>query len=366
MYPQLEIDLNKLRQNAREVIRRCERYGIAVCGVVKGYWSDPVLAKTYLDAGAKQLGTSRLSQIRRMREAGLETEYLLLRVPQMCELDDVAALADMSLQSDRSTLQALNHACEKQDKVHKVIVMADLGDLREGFWDKDEMVDTCVFVDRSLHNLHLSGIGVNLGCYGAIQPTPEKMTDLLNIAKRIESRIGRPLELISGGATSTFTLVHWNTIPAGINHLRIGEGVSLAYDLPYIWGIKDMDYLHRDAFTLKAQVVEVRTKPSHPQGKFCIDAFGDLPTYEDRGMRKRALCAIGRADAGVVEKLAPRMKGIEVLGGSSDHLILDIEDCPRTLMPGDVLEFDICYANIVNLTVSPDVEKVYVDGERDV
>ena len=220
MYPQLEIDLAKLRYNAKQVVDRCRRCGIDVCGVVKAYWSDPIAAKTYLDAGAKQLGTSRLSQIRKLKEAGLETEYLLLRVPQMCELDEVAELADYSLESDLEVMKALNRACEKLDKVHNVIVMADLGDLREGFWDKDEMVDACVFVDRSLHNLHLAGIGVNLGCYGAIQPTPEKMTDLIAIARRIEERIGRPLEIISGGATSTFSLVHWDTIPAGINHVR--------------------------------------------------------------------------------------------------------------------------------------------------
>ena len=363
MYPQLEIDLAKLRYNAKQVVDRCRRCGIDVCGVVKAYWSDPIAAKTYLDAGAKQLGTSRLSQIRKLKEAGLETEYSLLRVPQMCELDEVAELADYSLESDLEVMKALNRACEKLDKVHNVIVMADLGDLREGFWDKDEMVDACVFVDRSLHNLHLAGIGVNLGCYGAIQPTPEKMTDLIAIARRIEERIGRPLEIISGGATSTFSLVHWDTIPAGINHVRVGEGVCLAYDLPYVWGIKDMDYLYADAFTLRAQVLEVRTKASYPHGKFCIDAFGDVPVFEDRGMRKRALLGIGRADAGAVEKLRPRMKGVEVLGGSSDHLILDVENCEKQLKPGDVLEFDICYANIVNLTISPDVEKVYKDGE---
>ena len=361
MYPRLVIDLNKLRHNTKEVVGRCSRCGIDVCGVVKCYWADPVIARTYLECGAKQLGTSRLSQIRRMKEAGIETDFFLLRVPQMCELADVAELADYSLQSDLEVMKALNRECEKLDKVHKVVVMADLGDLREGFWDKDEMVDACVFVDRSLHNLELAGIGVNLGCYGAIQPTPEKMTDLIAIARRIEARIGRPLEIISGGATSTFSLVHWDTIPAGINHVRIGEGVALAYDLPYIWGIKDMDYLYADAFTLQAQVLEVRTKASYPQGKFCINAFGDVPVFEDHGDRKRALLAVGRADAGEVEKLRPRLAGAKVLGGSSDHLILDIEDCTQPVKPGDVLEFDICYANIVGLTISPDVEKEYIE-----
>ena len=364
MYPRLQIDLNKLRSNAREVVRRCERCGIEVCGVVKGCWSDPRVAQVFLDAGAKQLGTSRLSQIRSMRAAGLQTEYLLLRVPQMCELSEVAALADISLQSDLDVMKALNRVCETQNVIHRVIVMVDLGDLREGFWDQEELIEACVFVDRSLHNLKLEGIGVNLGCYGAIQPTPEKMHELIRLARKVESRIARPLDIISGGATSTYSLVHWDTIPAGVNHLRIGEGILLAHDMPHIWGVDDMGYLYDDAFTLQAQVIEVRTKPSYPQGKFCHDAFGNLPVYEDRGTRKRALLGIGRADVGFAEKLRPRFKGVEVLGASSDHMIVDIEDCEKPLKAGDVLEFNLCYANIVNVTGSPDIEREYIDSEE--
>lgn len=363
MYPQLEINLAKLRRNAKEVVSRCTAQGITVAAVVKGYWADPRMVRAYLDAGAKQVATSRVSQIRKMKEAGIDdVPFLLLRVPQMCELEEVAKYADYSLHSDLSVLQEYNRVCEELDVVRNVIVMADLGDLREGFWDKDEMVDACVFVDRGLHNLHLAGIGVNLGCYGAIQPTPEKMHDLLAIAGRVEERIGRKLEFISGGATSTYTMVHWGTLPEGINHLRIGEGVIPAYDLPFDWGITDLlDYTDRDIFTLRAQVLEVRTKPSYPQGTFCIDCFGGKPTFTDRGERKRALVGIGRADAGNVMDIMPRMEGIEVLGGSSDHLILDVEDCKTELKAGDVLEFDIRYSVMLPITNSPDVEKIYVE-----
>ena len=363
MYPQLEINLGILRRNAEEVVKRCEAKGISVAAVVKGYWADPKMVRTYLSAGAKQIATSRISQIKKLKDRGIkDVPYLLLRVPQMCELEEVARYAEYSLHSDLEVLKAFNLVCEKQEVVRNVILMADLGDLREGFWDKDEMVEACVFVDRGLHNLHLAGIGVNLGCYGAIQPTPEKMEDLLAIARRVEERIGRKLEYISGGATSTYSLVHWNTLPQGINHLRIGEGVALAYDLPVEWGIEDMaEYTNRHALTLRAQVIEVRNKPSYPQGRFCIDCFGNKPVFTDRGVRRRALLAIGRADAGNVMDLMPRLEGAEVIGGSSDHLILDVEDCREEVKPGDVLEFDLKYSVMLPLTASPDVEKIYTE-----
>ena len=235
--------------------------------------------------------------------------------------------------------------------------MADLGDLREGFWDKDEMVDVCVAVEREMPHLHLLGIGVNLSCYGSVRPTVDKMNDLVALARRIEAIIGRPLEVISGGATSSYTLVHNGTMPAGINNLRMGE--LFLVNLPTSWGVTDLDYLRTDAFTLQAEVIEVRDKPSHPQGELCIDAFGRKPTYEDRGIRRRALLAFGRLDAGEVETLIPREEGITVVGASSDHCILDITDCPRNLKVGDIVEFSLLYSHLLYLTSREDVNIIY-------
>ena len=144
--------------------------------------------------------------------------------------------------------------------------MADLGDLREGFWDREEMVETCVHVERELPHVHLRGVGVNLSCYGSIRPTPEKMNELIDIAREVERRIGRPLETVSGGATSSYTLVHSGAMPEGINHLRIGENILLAKDLQIDWGIRGMDYLQMDAFTLRAEIIELRRKPPIRRG----------------------------------------------------------------------------------------------------
>lgn len=186
---------------------------------------------------------------------------MLLRIPMLCELDDVARWCDYSLESERATLDALEEACARQGAVHKAVIMADLGDLREGFWDQDEMLDVCVHVERDLPHVELAGVGVNLGCYGSIQPTPENLGQLVHIARRVEDAIGRKLEIVSGGATSSFTLVHWGTMPEGINHLRIGEGILVSKDLQVDWGIHDMDYLRMDCMTLRAQIVEVKDKP---------------------------------------------------------------------------------------------------------
>ncbi len=358
-YPQLEFDLALLRSNADAVISRCRGMGIRVCGVIKGVDGMPEAARVLRAAGAAELGTSRLEQVAKCRAAGVPGPWLLIRIPGLTELPDVVALCETSLQSEWPTLLALEEECLRQNKTHRVIVMTDLGDLREGFWDKKELVDVCERVERDLPHVHLAGIGVNLTCYGSAKPTPEKMNELVGLARQVEQRIGRKLEIVSGGATSSFTLVHWGTMPAGVNHLRIGEAILLGKDLQVDWGIRDMDYLRMDALTLRAEVVEVKDKPTYPIGEFAIDAFGRKPVYEDRGIRRRAILALGRADVGELESLIPREPGMTVIGGSSDHCIVDVEDCPRRLQVGDIVEFSLCYSHMLYATARSDMRIIF-------
>lgn len=358
-YPQLEFDLALLRSNADAVISRCRGMGIRVCGVIKGVDGLPEAARVLRTAGAAELGTSRLEQVAKCRAAGVPGPWLLIRIPGLTELPDVVALCETSLQSEWPTLLALEEECLRQNKTHRVIVMTDLGDLREGFWDKKELLDVCERVERDLPHVQLAGIGVNLTCYGSTKPTPEKMNELVGLARQVEQRIGRKLEIVSGGATSSFTLVHWGTMPAGVNHLRIGEAILLGKDLQVDWGIRDMDYLRMDALTLRAEVVEVKDKPTYPIGEFAIDAFGRKPVYEDRGIRRRAILALGRADVGELESLIPREPGLTVIGGSSDHCIVDVEDCPRRLQVGDIVEFSLCYSHMLYATARSDMRIIF-------
>ena len=358
-FPRIVIDRDKLRNNCTQIVRHCEARGIAVAGVIKGAGGLPEIARLYRSCGAAQLATSRLEQMELWRREGIPGPYMLLRVPGLSELPEVARLADYSLQSDATTLDALNSVCAEQGITHRVIIMADLGDLREGFWDKTEMVEVCCHVEQGLDHLHLAGVGVNLGCYGAVKPTPENMEQLVDIARAVEARIGRQLEIVSGGATSSYTLVHWGTMPQGINHLRIGETALLAKDLQVDWGISDMDYLLRGTMRLEAEIIELRKKPTHPVGETVIDAFGNRPTFVDRGMRLRALAAFGRADVGQVETLLCREPGMTVIGGSSDHCILDVEDCPRALRVGDVVSFDLSYSHMLYATGRTDIAVVF-------
>lgn len=358
-YPRVEINLAHLQHNVSKVVEKCGSFGIQVAGVIKGATGIPEVARAFDKGGAAFIASSRLEQLEDAINAGIEKPMMLIRIPMLSEVKDVIRLADISLNSEFEVIKALNDEARAQGKLHKVILMADLGDLREGFWDKDEMIKVAEYIENKMINIQLVGIGTNVGCYGSISPTVEKLEELVELAEKIEERLGRQLEYISGGATSSLMRVWDKNIPKRINMLRIGEGILLARDLDVFYGY-DMSDLYQDIFRLKAEVIEVKDKPSYPVGTIAIDAFGHTPTYVDRGIRRRALLAMGKVDYGDPAELLPMDKGIEVLGASSDHTIIDVEDAERDYKVGDIMTFDICYATVVYLTNCRNVHIAFV------
>jgi predicted amino acid racemase len=358
-YPILEINLKKVHENIKFMVDLCKSQGISIAGVVKGFNGVTEVVEQFVQAGCSHIASSRMDQIINLKESGIETPFMMIRIPMFSEIKELVQFVDASLNSELETLNMIQKECELQEKTHKVILMLDLGDLREGVVDEEEFVSLAEYVENHLGNIELYGIGTNLGCYGSIRPTEENLGRLCSIAEVIEGKINRKLEIISGGATSSLPLVIDGKMPKRVNNLRIGEGVLLAADLQDFWGY-DMESMNKDTFVLKAQVVEVKNKPTHPIGEIFIDAFGEKPIYEDYGIRKRALLAVGKQDFGLHDKLIPQKSGVKIIGSSSDHLIIDIEDCDSEVKLGDVLDFIMYYPAMMYLSGYSAIPKILI------
>jgi predicted amino acid racemase len=228
--------------------------------------------------------------------------------------------------------------------------MVELGDLREGIMPAD--IEPTVDQILNLEGVRLVGIGTNLACFGAIRPTQAKMQKLAAIASRVQQEHGLELEIVSGGNSANY---QWfvSTADVGlVNHLRIGESILLGCD-PL--NREPIPGLYADAFTLSAEVIEFKTKPPRPYGEVAQDAFGHAPTFEGNGYRHRAILALGRQDVDVSAVL-PRVDA-DVVGASSDHLILGIGDAD--LVVGAQVQFDVQYSALLRAMTSPYVEKAY-------
>ncbi len=349
-FPAVEIDLSAVEANYAAICNLCASRGIRVAGVIKGAGGLQPVAQAMVRGGCVSLASSRLAQIKKLRGlAGLDApdvSWGLLRIPGPGEIDEVVSVVDWSLQSDPAALDLLAAASSRAGRRHGVTLMLDLGDLREGWYDDESLLAEAIRVERSMPSLHLRGIGTNLGCYGSVLPSAKNLGRLVSVAQRIEHAIGRTLEVVSGGATSSLTALMNGAMPPGITELRIGEGALCAWDLPHFYGVT-IPGITGNPFRLYAEIVELRSKPSYPEGELFIDAFGNKPVYEDRGIKTRALLAVGKRDIGSHEYVVPRDPRVRVVGSSSDHLICEIDGPSEDLAYGSILEFGLAYGGML-------------------
>lgn len=354
MYPRLVIDLKKVKNNLDRITEMVKGSGSSLMIVTKGYSADMEIFKILDGSDIDYLADSRIQNLKKYE--GAKKERVLLRLPMNSETDEVVKYADISLNSELKTIKNLNESAKRQNKIHKILLMIDLGDLREGifFKNEDEIYHTVEEV-LNLKNIELFGLGVNLTCYGAVIPKSDNLSILVEIARKIEKKFDIKLQMISGGNSSSIYLIGRKELPEGINNLRVGEAFLLGGETAYS---QKLEGFYDDAFTLEAEIVELKEKQSVPIGETGVDAFGNKPVYEDRGIIKRAIIAVGRQDVDP-DALHPIDSKIDILGASSDHLILDISKSDMKYKVGDIVNFKLSYSSLLRATTSGYVDRVY-------
>jgi predicted amino acid racemase len=353
IYPCMEIKLGKIINNAEKIVNQCKEKGINVFAVTKVYCAENPIVEASLKGGVYGIADSRLKNLKKLKD--FKCPKLLLRIPMQSQAEQVVKYCDISLNSEVETIKKLSYEAENIDKIHKIILMVDLGDLREGIWEND--VIDIVREILKLKNIEIIGLGTNLTCYGGVIPDNENLGRLVTISEKIENNFNIKLSIISGGNSSSLYKVLDGSITVGINMLRIGEAIVLGRETAY--GNK-IDGCYYDAFILKGEVIELKEKPSVPIGNIGMDAFGQKPTFEDKGNIKRAIVAVGRQDI-KLDGLIPLDDNIDVLGASSDHLILDVTQCKKAYKVGDIIEFNVDYGCMLQAMTSPYIEKYYVE-----
>ncbi len=351
--PKLIIHLNKIKENASRIVELCKDIGIEVGGVTKGACGNVDIAKSMIEGGCSFLGDSRIKNIVSLKKEGLNIPYMLLRSPMPSEVNDVISWANFSLVSMPEIVKSLDEACRIANLFHDVIVMVDVGDLREGIWPTDFEIEEMVKILKNCRKVHCLGVGTNVGCFGGVLPSSDNLNRLIETGHKFENLLGYELKVYSGGSTSSLALVERGILPAGINQLRVGEAILLGSD---VTGRRVIPYLNQDTMFLEAEVIEVRRKPSVPVGNIGADAFGNVPVFEDRGIRLRAIVGLGKQDVRI-DGLSPLSEDICILGASSDHLILDVEDLGNISL-GDVVTFELDYGAMLAAMTSPYVEKI--------
>lgn len=354
--PRLEIDLDKIQHNAYTLVGLLAERGITVTGVTKATLGSPEVAAALLRAGVTSIGDSRVDNIETMRRNRVSAPMVLIRSPMLSQADRVVALVDMSLNTELDVIKVLSAAAQKAGVTHEIMLMVELGDLREGIMPSDLM--HIVRESLRLPNIALKGIGTNLACHHGVSPDDDNMAELSALADSVDADFDIVLDVVSGGNSANLAWALGGVKTGRINNLRVGESILLGRDPLHRGAIPG---LYTDAITLIAEVIESKIKPSQPNGEIAQTAFGARPTATDRGQVDQAVLAVGRQDidpAGLREH-----GGLEILGASSDHLMVDSRG--TRLRVGTEIAFDLNYSALLRAMTSPFVVKVMTaDGEH--
>jgi len=347
--PRLVIDLDKIYHNAHSLVNRLAQRGISVTGVTKATLGSAEIAATLLKAGVKKLGDSRIENIEAMRIGQQSALMTLIRSPMLSQAQRVVRHADISCNTEIEVIRRLSFEAQKAECQHGVVLMVELGDLREGIMPND-LLD-CVRETLSLPNIDFKGIGTNLACRSGVAPDARNMAKLTELAELIETTFALQMEVVSGGNSANLQWALSGEEIGRINDLRLGEAILLGCETLYR---QPLNGLHTDAITLAAEVIEAKVKPTLPSGQIAQNAFGETPVAADRGQVTQAILAIGRQDTDPDGLQAPA--GTEVMGASSDHLIL--ESAGDNLFVGTEVTFQLNYSALVRSMTSPYVAKI--------
>ncbi len=352
--PRLDVRLDRIAGNAAVLVGRTRQLGISVTGVTKAMLGHPELAATLLDAGVAALGDSRIESVETMQAAGVAGPMFLLRSPSPSQVDRIVESGVTSLNVETEVIDMLSVSARSRGVMHRILLMVELGDLREGVMA--DQLESTVREVLALSNVELVGLGANLACRSGVEPDATNMGQLSDHAHAIEHAFGIELEIISGGNSANLAWVFGGADTGRVNNLRIGEAILLGRDPLHR---RQLDHLHTDALTLIGEVIESQRKPSKPWGSIGQAAFGPIAEVKDRGDVWQTIVALGHQDTDPQGLTAP--EGVTIVGASSDHLVTETD---RRMSPGSHLGFQPNYSALVRSMTSPFVLKVLHEGDQ--
>jgi predicted amino acid racemase len=350
----VELDVDKLRHNYKFLDSLFKRNKIQWGVVSKLLCGNRTFLQELLDLGPEQVMDSRVSNLKAVKRINPDVQTIYIKPPAKRAIKSVVKYADVSLNTELSTIGLLSEEAVRQGKVHKIIIMIELGDLREGIMG-DTLMDFYEKIFR-LENIQIIGLGTNLSCLNGILPNQDKLIQLSLYKQLIEAKFNKKIPLVSGGTSVAIPLIKIGQIPEGINHFRVGETLFLGND---ILNEKPYPGMKQNAIKLYAEIIELVEKPLVPSGPVGSNVSGDTPEFDPSDLGKTAYRAI--LDIGLLDidtnHMEPYDKNMNLGGASSDMIVVELGNKKPKYKVGDLIPFNLTYMGTLGLMNSRYIEK---------
>ncbi|EIM75754.1 alanine racemase [Nitritalea halalkaliphila LW7] len=350
----LNLKRSKLEANFNYLKERFQEQGIAWGVVSKLLCGNRSFLKELVRLGVDEVHDSRISNLAKLKEINPDIQTVYIKPPSKRNISKMVKYADVSLNSELNTIRWISEEAQKQGKLHKIIIMVETGDLREGVMG-DHLVDFYASIFE-LPNIEVIGLGTNLNCLNGVMPSADKLIQLSLYKQIIELKFNKSIPWVSAGTSVTIPLLLHQQLPKGVNHFRIGETLFFGVDL---FEEKTIEGMHHDVFELYAEIIEMQEKPLLPTGTLAANPQGEVLEIDESLYGKssfRAILDIGLLDVDP-KYLLPEDGNFEILGASSDMLILNLGTNPKGYQVGDVLKFGLKYMGALSIMNSSYVDK---------
>lgn len=300
-------------------------------------------------SGVHSIADSRLSGLKKVKEINPDLITMYIKPPKLRDAGEVVRYVDISLNSSLATLIALNDAAQQQNLIHKVIIMLEMGELREGILGRD-VID---FYRRAFKMEHIKviGLGTNLGCMYGVEPTYDKLIQLSLYKELINATFGQNLSVVSGGSSIALPLIEKGKIPRGVNHFRVGEAAFMGTS-PL--NARRFLKLNTRNFRFHGTILELKKKqhfPDDPLGDGNIGILGEVEEALRDDIVTRCVLDFGQIDVNA-DDLKPVQRGISFIGTTSDMTVYRLAGVDKTYHVGDPVKFNLNYMGIARLLTS--------------
>jgi ornithine racemase len=354
----ITLSRQKLKENFDFLEKLLKEHNIQWAVVSKLLCGEKAYLKELISLGVKQVCDSRVSNLRIIKNLNPNIETFYIKPPAKRALKGVVEFADVSFNTELATIKLLSKEAEKQNKIHKVMIMIEMGELREGVM-RDDFIEFYSKVFE-LPNIEVVGIGTNLTCLYGVLPNEDKLIQLSLYKQLIEAKFNTTISYVSGGSSVTLPLIFQGLMPKGINHFRVGETLFIGTD---VYHNKPYDMMHNDVIKLYAEIIELIEKPKIPSGEMGFNVEGDSYEFdpsEENELSYRAIIDIGSLDVDT-SHITPVDNSIEIMGASSDMIVIDLGSNPKKMKVGSLLEFELDYMGALRLLNSKYIDKKVVD-----
>lgn len=353
---ELIIHSEKIKENIIYLSQYFENHNIEWSLITKVFSGDKTFLKHILTQDVikkiTSVGDSKLSNLKNLRAVYPDLKTIFINPTAQVNTDDVVMFADISLNTSISTIMLLNESAKKINIIHKVIIMIELGDLREGI-NNEDLIDFYKSV-YNLPHIEVLGIGSNLGCLFGVEPTYEKLLQLSLNKNLISSNFNINLELLSGGTSITLPLLDSALVPNEINHFRIGEAAFLGICPSDEKQFKD---LHINTFEFYANIIELVEKVVAPD-QFSLNGINDYEKNSSSNKSYKAILDFGLLDVDIKDLRA--IDTFSYVGATSDMLVIDVGKNESNYKVGDKIKFKLNYMAVARLLNSKFIDKVYI------